>query len=807
MSRSSTARLRGMLPTLILSILTLSGWPVFGDEEKVAPDQFVLEVDVPDGTQLIVQNKVRGAKRRFVWDVPAGKTYGTTIEARFPDGGSAARQLLLQGGYKVHLPLRSPSREAPELALQTGHSSTVSALDVSDDGAMLVTASNDYTVRLWDAETGIELRVLIGHQNSVMGVVFVPGQKVLYSLDYLGVVRKWNAVTGECVQKFQVAPMQMSLAISPDGELLATTGFPADEQRPGVSLWSTTSGKLVHFMRGRARSIALVRFSTDSRRLLSGDLGGELCLWDIATGRIVRAMNTGSESIDDVRLSPDGTVCLAITRATRFNFEGRVDGPNPDAVLTLWAADHGKLLRTIKGAVAAEFAPGGEGLFIASSDGTVELTDVTTGATLQRLKGRQINPARLAISRDGRRLASAGDGEPLVWDLSAGMPPLHLPVNSRGIIGVRHMSRERQFFVRTVFGEQLICDFPTGQPAALVSISDPVSDISPDGTRLLVENSTSDELPEHIRVNGFDVLHAETSEVLRRFAVTAACFSPDGRQMATSDSKTMKIWNAADYSVERSFSIQRWETLRSWPASGKIVTDVGIRDPNTGRLLRKIDHDQPETLAPDGRLAFMYAGPNRSRLVNVLTGDTVHHFGEVYSYGRFSRDGRLVLGYKGPIDVRSAATGRLLRKIEAGGTYSTGVTSGGMGSVDFLDDGRLIISTSTDHCISVSDFLTGDLLLRIILLGGLDWLAVTPDGLFDGSPGGRERVMFRVGGGLTLVPVDRFYQDFHYPGLIEAIWRGERPMPSADFSEIAANKPPTLEITAPQQGGEVDAGR
>lgn len=74
-----------------------------------------------------------------------------------------------------------------------------------------------------------------------------------------------------------------------------------------------------------------------------------------------------------------------------------------------------------------------------------------------------------------------------------------------------------------------------------------------------------------------------------------------------------------------------------------------------------------------------------------------------------------------------------------------------------------------------------------------DWLVVTPEGLFDGTLGGRERVSFRVGDGLDVVPVDRFFQDFYYPGLWAKLWRGERPMPRAKFAE---SQPPKVTLVS-----------
>jgi hypothetical protein len=85
----------------------------------------------------------------------------------------------------------------------------------------------------------------------------------------------------------------------------------------------------------------------------------------------------------------------------------------------------------------------------------------------------------------------------------------------------------------------------------------------------------------------------------------------------------------------------------------------------------------------------------------------------------------------------------------------------------------------------------------VSLRGERDWLLVTPEGLFDGSEGGRQRVAWRVGGRLNVVPVDRFFQDFYRPGLLSEIWRGERPMPDI---QLGKSLPPLVRILGPQSG-------
>lgn len=92
---------------------------------------------------------------------------------------------------------------------------------------------------------------------------------------------------------------------------------------------------------------------------------------------------------------------------------------------------------------------------------------------------------------------------------------------------------------------------------------------------------------------------------------------------------------------------------------------------------------------------------------------------------------------------------------------------------------------------------TGDEVLRYIRLEGQDWLAVTPEGLFDGTEAARQQVAYRVGGGLNVVPVDRFFQDYYHAGLWAEIMQGKRPMPDTDLGRTAA---PIVRIVSPESG-------
>jgi hypothetical protein len=197
--------------------------------------------------------------------------------------------------------------------------------------------------------------------------------------------------------------------------------------------------------------------------------------------------------------------------------------------------------------------------------------------------------------------------------------------------------------------------------------------------------------------------------------------------------------------------------------------------------------------SPDGKHVLTGSYDNTAVLWETVTGRMVHDFrGHTnrVSAASFSPDGRHVL--TGSLDntavLWEAAPAAKVRSF-LGHTAPVKVAS-------FSADGKHVFTRSEDGTTRLWDAPTGKDLARLLILDqGANWLACTPEGLFDGSPGGRNKVSYRVRN--QIVPVDRFFTDFSRPGLLAALLKGQRPQPEIDF---AALTPPKVRITSPQPG-------
>ncbi len=269
-------------------------------------------------------------------------------------------------------------------------------------------------------------------------------------------------------------------------------------------------------------------------------------------------------------------------------------------------------------------------------------------------------------------------------------------------------------------------------------------------------------------------------------AVTAVTFSPDGRTLASGSERfVIKLWDVATGAELRSFPSTMVNSLAFSPdgntlASGaqEIISDVKLWDVATGTARRTLKgRSDYVAFSPDGKLASG-SGDKAVRLWDVSTGAELRAFtADAVSTAAFSSDGKiLATGSKDKtIKLWDVATGAELHTFRG---HSNSVTS-----VKFSPNNQYLVSGSYDGSVKIWEVSSRQELVGLIALDERDFIVVTPDGLFDGSPAGWNRILWRFNNNsFTYAPIESFFSDFYYPGLLPDIFAGKRLTAPSDIS-------------------------
>ncbi len=659
-------------------------------------------------------------------------------------------------------------RYTPELVIQTGHTSLVNSVAFLLDGKTVASAGGDNSVKLWDIESGRQIKSLAGHTRYILSVA-VSSKGTLASGGLDNTVKLWNVETGEQFKSLAGhSSVIYSVAFSPDAKTVASAS--GDHT---VKLWNVETGQQLKSLEGHTDQVFSVTFSPDGKTIASGSIDNTIKLWNVETGQQLKSFEGHTDEILSVAFSLDGKILASAGK---------------DNVIKLWNVDTGGQIKSLEGHTAliysVAFSPDGKTLASAGADNIIKLWNVETGEQFKSLAGHTSYIRSIEFSKDGKTLLScSSDNTIKLWNVETGRQIKSLISHTTHVIAIAVSSEGKTVASASFHNIIKLWNIETGEQGKSLEYGSKIDNtintvtFSPDGKTLASGGKD----------NKIKLWAVETGQLLKLFEghaswVYSVAFSPDGKTLVSgSEDNTVKLWNVETGQQIKSLEghakgvkavafAPNGETV----ASGSKDSIVKLWDIRTGRQSKSLAGHTGEVssvaFSPDGTTLTSGSFDKTVRLWNVETGQPkslAGHTDKVNSVS-FSPDGKT---------LASGSDDRIIKLWDvASGHHKT--LEGHVkeiSSVAFSPDNNLLLSGSWDATTKLWRTDNDKAAATLISLDRDDWVVVTPDGRFDASTGAEELMHYVLNTperGYEVIAFDQLKLRYYEPDLLKRLFKG-----------------------------------
>lgn len=553
------------------------------------------------------------------------------------------------------------------------------------DGSIVAAGTDRGNVCLWEVDTGQKVVCAAdAHQDTVIGLVFIPDGHELLSASTDGTARLWNMNPqseryGQEIHRFTCRPVQegdtckvLSMALSRDGQIAL---FGTNDGL--IAVWSPLTGKIIRYMDNRplaGKPVTALAISSSGLRALSGTQDGRLLHWYINKGDVLSEMMVRpDDAITSVAFNPGGQIGVTGGRS---------------GLIMLWELEATRPILSLneheEAVTSLVFHPA-DGIFFSSSwDNRIIEWDARNGREVRTFYGHDGGINSVTVRPDGEFIASGGyDTEIRTWSVLSVLTEERLITGQSRIQGMAYLPGAGFYASAQTDGDVFLFDAATD-------------------TRLRTFQGygiAANDVALSLDGRYLAVVYQDNRLMLRDLQTGQRLWAASLIDVTKTNPHTVLFSRDGTFVLAGFFDGWAWYDT----ATGTKIGSVAFgRDPATTRQVSV----RAVALHPDGKrlLVGLNSLTNNLQLVNLTTGEVLHSFAghrDGVLAVDFNQDGTWAVSGSFDTDVRlwEVETGRKLRVFSG---HSDRVTA-----VAFSPNEALIVSGSNDRTLRLWDTDTG----------------------------------------------------------------------------------------------------
>lgn len=309
---------------------------------------------------------------------------------RSPNSDSKNSQLLQKK--------QKPRRLKEVLHLKGHEDHVITCLQFNPTSNIIVSGSDDTTLKVWSSVTGRCLRTLCGHTGGVWSSQLSP-DNIVISGSTDRTLRVWNALNGQCLHTLYGHSSTVR-CMALHGKQVVSGSRDAS-----LRVWNIDTGECEHVLLGHVAAVRCVQFN--GALCVSGAYDYLVKVWDIATETCLHTLKGHSN------------------RVYSLQFDGKhIVSGSLDTSIRVWSAETGQLKHTLIGhqSLTSGMQLRNNILVSGNADSTVKVWDINTGQCLQTLSGVNKHQSAVTCLQFNSQfvITSSDDGTVKLWDLKTG---------------------------------------------------------------------------------------------------------------------------------------------------------------------------------------------------------------------------------------------------------------------------------------------------------------------------------------------------------------------------------------------------